>query len=64
MSDVIERVRDVCKQPYRPAVHGDQAQTNDAAIMTMMAASWNEAPEERPSFTALKQMLRKLNRGQ
>ncbi|KAF8764968.1 Receptor-type guanylate cyclase Gyc76C like protein [Argiope bruennichi] len=58
--EIIQRVKQVDKEPFRPPLHDVQCQDY---IVNAMTDAWHERPENRPDFHHLKERLRKMREG-
>lgn len=60
ISEVVERVRDWQKPPFRPTLEEFDCPCDELAVV--IRRCWAEDPMERPDFAALKSIIRKLNK--
>ncbi|XP_053387549.1 atrial natriuretic peptide receptor 1-like isoform X2 [Mercenaria mercenaria] len=58
--EVVERVRDWQKPPFRPTLEEFDCPCDELAVV--IRRCWAEDPMERPDFAALKSIIRKLNK--
>ncbi|ELU09493.1 hypothetical protein CAPTEDRAFT_115665, partial [Capitella teleta] len=63
--EVIERVREIRPQPFRPQMdeYGGNNQNVDVTLMELMYNGWHENPDSRPTFDDAAQVMAKLNNG-
>ncbi|ELU07786.1 hypothetical protein CAPTEDRAFT_103278 [Capitella teleta] len=61
---VIEKVIDsTAARPFRPRIPSTGSGADQSVMVAKMKECWAEDPNHRPSFSVLKQFLRKLNKG-
>ncbi len=59
-SEIVERIIEDSKAPYRPCVTDAGVSTD---LIELMTACWNDDPEKRPSFRVIREDFRGLNKG-
>jgi hypothetical protein len=61
---VIDRVIKVTAAgPFRPQIPDEGYGSDQMVVINKMKECWGEEPGHRPSFSSLRQFLRKLNSG-
>ncbi|XP_064612109.1 atrial natriuretic peptide receptor 1-like [Liolophura sinensis] len=60
--EIIENIRNATVPPFRPPLH--EVCTNvDQYLIVLMDLCWNELPQRRPDFQAVKRILKNHNKG-
>lgn len=59
---IVDRICRIEKPPYRPANNFEKTEM-DASLASVINQSWEENPDDRPSFEDISKTLRSINKG-